>query len=483
MLGIYLFALNRLQGFADLVALVDKTLSILLVPGLTNAPNDVLVWVTFFPLAVAFWPVFRFIGPGAAHGELLRRQAHDVPNFRGPWWVVAARSPWWGTLAMWPCTIAWSTSVGWTSFAPLTIPLAVAMAWKHGARAMVPIFVGALPFLFREHRVTEFTIGGVWPLIVVLFWAKFTADASFRQQLLRREHLSWAEALLVVLLLSPMVQAPSEAATYKTYLDLNSSWMLASIAFVIGSSRMPAHKFAIAVVLGWLVGVGLATADKTLTFDFATVSFGIKTPDALAALLALYAASAWRTYAAAVQAHVENPDRGFAGKLLAARQSGNRLMVLAVLAFGVFLGGVAPGLRMPGADPLVVPPGPAVALIAAFSVGLIARNLWADRGIPLWPRVRSRSSELLEIVRSPIVLLLLVVPAAIFAKGWYDVGGIRVGMFQERAIYGTEGPIGLAVCGLVFVAFGMAVRRAQEKRKLIDESWAAWLLRLIAAKP
>jgi hypothetical protein len=403
--------------------------------------------VFILPFSLAFWPVFRFIGPGAAHAALLRRQAPDAPTVREPWWLLAMRSPWWGTVAMWLCAIGWSTSLGAVSFAPLAVPLAVAMAWKHGGRAMVPIFVGTFPLLLRVEGA-PFTPGGVWSAVAVLLCAKLAADAAFRQRLLRRERLSWAEALLIVAVLSPGVDLPLELSGTRAFVNLEPGWMLTSIAFIVGASRMPAHKFAIAI------------ASSCVISFWKPLSFGIGMSDALAAMFALYAAWAWRTYVAGLQAYGANPFTEFADRRLGpTRRTGMRVLVFSILIFGTFIVGAAPGFRTPGISPVVFAPGVTAVLVAAFVLGVIAPDPLVDPGILFRPRSGSGSFNPMQTFRAPIFLFGLIAIGMLWARDQYRISDtLTIGMFERYGLFETLGRIGVAICALGFAAFGFWLR-------------------------
>jgi hypothetical protein len=410
-------------------------------------------WFFAFPPALTFWPVFRFVGPAAARRAMLEQATSAGLTVRRSWWVAVATSPWWGTLAMWLCA-----RYGEMSLAPLAVPIAVMIAWRHGERAMVPVLAGTLPFLLRLRTNDAFpdifSPGGIWSIVVVLFWAKFTVDAVFRQQLLRRERLLWAEALLVVLLLSAWVTMPiADVGTGLTLsVNIEPRWMLVTVAFAIGASRMPIHRFALVIVLGYFA---VALAWPHAVHAIGTVRFGLLLGprDAFAALFALYTAWAWRRYAAGFRADSDDALTQFEHiRARSTTEIGFYLVVLAVSIFG--LAGVAFDVRIGMFGPFFAAPDVSALLTAGFVLGMIASNVFVYRFGPSFGSwvMRAHDRKLALAVSSIILLALVTV----------SVGVSKVATGQA---------IGLAISLFAFVALGIAVRLANDGRQLEHVSW------------
>ncbi len=460
--------------------------SILTLPFLVGVTLDYLfVFLTaFLPIALVLWPVFRFVGPAALVGEL--SAAARTPRL---WWwqdvfadmatrdrigrlglqlrqwrrIVVAGSPWWSTLAMWLLAVTWRIGDSTFSLWPLALPVAVALAWRHGGRATAAIAAGVLPFALQlgpaEAPVTP---GGVWPALVILFWARFAADISFRQQLLRREILPWAEAALIVVLLASTVRLRLDLIDIPTALRIEPSWMIATVALVIGASRMPAQRFVVALLVGWVV---IDVARQLSGAVRAATTIGVRGEDVLTALLVLYGMRAWRRYATEDQF---DPER------LRPPVHGNVVVLLLGVAGGILVSGLVPEISFAGVGWLLMPTSAGL-LAAAIILGLSAANLWKE---PVFNLSRRPALSV------PIAFGNMIILGSVygFATSWWgNVGTSRIGIGFQRVtgdvLLGELGSIGVAVCLVGFAIFGAAVRIVSEQRSE-EASWRATVARL-----
>src|SRR5947209_3777474 len=141
---------------------------------------------------------------------------------------------------MWLAAIGWHFGSAAFSVWPLALPIAMLFAWKNGRAATAAIAIGTLPLLVRlgDGDNIYLTPGGVWPALAVMFWARFVADEAFRQRLLRREKLPWLEAFVIVLLLAAKADfALPLNGIMQAAIHVDPSWMLGTVALVIGASR------------------------------------------------------------------------------------------------------------------------------------------------------------------------------------------------------------------------------------------------------
>jgi hypothetical protein len=489
----YTFLLMTVPPFWQVLKSVGRVLASLPRRGSTEAFEGAL-WGFVLPSVIMFWPVFSFLGLAVE------------PNQREsmPWWRRLAESPWWGTLAMWLAAIGWHFGPWAFSLWPLTLLIAAVLAWRHGARAIPAIAFGTFPLILRlgDGDNIFWTPGGVWPALATLFWARFVADESFRQGLLRRESLSWTEAGFIVLLLAFHwdVSLPL-GASIATAIHVDPNWMLTTVAFIIGASRMPASRFAVALVSVWIV----------LEFPFVLVghsgrpaiSIGLGAGEVATTLLVLYAARAWRRYAASgVGFHVKDPLTGLIDRRLVRMQTtGILLASAAALEVQTLACGYVPAIQLGRAgrggyliDSSLVPTTSG-ALALATVAGLIAGNLWADRvnAFDLILNVESRTYRVFRYLYSfvPAVLTSRMV-SVLFVSLYFLVLAVSVGPTvldtigigtrrQETIPFDLK-TIGFAVSCIVFATFG-AVMRIVAERKETETSWRETARRLWSSIP
>ena len=186
------------------------------------------------PCIVAWWPLLRFVGLPLAERRKIRPVSWTL-------WLCSL-------LVLAVSTIKLPALGG--SLAPLALPIAVGMSWRWRERATVPIIVGGLPFLFHVEDLGWLQFpGGVWPLFAILFWSRSVCDGELRGRLLRREHLGWGEVAIILLLLSHAAEFPiGKMLGHNITLAVDPTWMLVTAAAIVGASRMPRWRFAIALI-------------------------------------------------------------------------------------------------------------------------------------------------------------------------------------------------------------------------------------------
>jgi hypothetical protein len=426
---IYLIAIA--QYSASLVDIADKFSDLFGTRGQPTEPT-IFFWPLTLPALLLFWPILRLLG----------RVAQPANASPMPWWRAVAESPWWAVPAMWLAAIGWHFGDVAFSVWPLALPIAVAFAWKNGRSATAAIAVGTLPLLLRlgDGDNIYWTPGGVWPALAVMFWARFVRDEPFRQRLLRRESLSWPEGYVLVLLLIAKADfqlPPNGMMTAAIHLD--PSWMLVTVAMVVGASRMPRMELAKALVI-------VPTALLFLDTHYVAAHISI---DIVGCLLLLYAARAWRRYAAtAVNLSPKDPASGlFDRRIFWSKNS------------GPWVGGVAlyyiVWLIVVGWNPDARPAPVGLGVLALITItGLISANLWIDR-FKIYPRLLSY----IPVNQLYVVILFFAAfsPLALLASP-----------NEQTRLFDLK-PIGLTVCFVVFLAFGLTIRIAAERRS--GESW------------
>jgi hypothetical protein len=380
-----------------------------------------IVSLGILPIALVVWPMFR----------VLKRTFGIVEPV--PLWHAIVKSPWWATLAMWLAGMVWNvgastggllpftSSLSLPAFSlsiwPLALPIALFFRWWHGERAFVPLLVGTLPLIVQLGELAGvpllYTPGGVWPALAILFLARFAADETFRQRLLRREHLSWPEAFQIVALLSARLHIPlgnpvvgDIVPGIQATLYIDPSFMLAAAAVVIGSSRMPTAPFIVAVIAAWLLP-DLTHVNRSAPPPITLLrDFGLGPGEAASVLLVLYGARAWRSYAARGDGSAISPFTGFESprqprtKILGVYLADGAAIILAILASSL-----APALNLFGIDWTLIPEMPAT-LALMLLTGLIAGNLWADRSLSVGIVTR-RGRITLRMVYESIALFFL----------------------------------------------------------------------------
>lgn len=265
-----------------LVAMLMKTEALFSLPNfqLTTGPTghlDLIFWTLLMPCAAAFWPLLRFVALP------LDAQSRIRPVSRKLWFSAAG---------MFAVSSVSPPALG-GSLAPLALPIAIWMAWQWKERATVPLIVGGIPFLFSiDLGLVQFP-GGVWPLLAILFWSRFVRDAELRNSLLRRENLGWGELALIMLLLSHSAAFPAgKLLGHNVTFSVQPAWMLTTVALIIGASRMPRRRFAIAAVLTMVTflvaGFYQTTLFPRLPFPHYEPRLGLD--DGLALLIALFIA-------------------------------------------------------------------------------------------------------------------------------------------------------------------------------------------------
>jgi hypothetical protein len=465
LLGGVLFLFASLAGFALAVWMQDSP------EKRVGLPDIEVFWLFGFllPAALVVWPMF----------SLLKKTFGIIEPI--PFWRAIVKSPWWATLAMWLTGMVWnisastgglfpftsSLSLPAFSFSiwPLALPIALFFGWRHGERAFAPVLVGTLPLIVNvDETVTTpalHTPGGVWPALAILFLARFAADQTFRQRLLRREHLSWREAFLIVGLLSAWLRIPlgspvgAITPNLHAVLHINSSFMLAAVAVVIGSSRMPAAPFVVAVIATWLLPelVGINRPGPR------PVIFGLTPGDVATVLLVLYGARAWRGYAApGIGAAISS----FTGKMRTKMQ-GLYLSYGAALVLAILVSSLVPALNVAGIN-LTFIPNIAAALALMMLTGLIAGNLWAER-FPLYPvkiGVAKILRPWLRVAYSTIAVFFLYIMLAL-AFGARALAQLGVGTRHVDVLPSDLGAVGSAACIIGYLTLGAALRVIAER--------------------
>jgi hypothetical protein len=196
-------------------------------------------------------------------------------------------------------SLTWTTGNEVVLLAPLALPIAIFLAWRWGERAIVPVVAGMLPFVLSIRGLgTVATPGGIWPLLAILFWCRFARDEAFRGQLLRRERLSWTEVALIVLPLSCGTGISiGKIMGLDAVLLFDPDWMIATVAIVVGASRMPKER----LVEGFIVA-GLIHQASGLFFAYAGPEaiagtaghLGLRPAEVFLALVGLYIVPACR---------------------------------------------------------------------------------------------------------------------------------------------------------------------------------------------
>jgi hypothetical protein len=402
------------------------------------------------PAALACWSAFMMVA---------RAAMPDKPAQSGL--SVVLQNPWWATPLMWMVSIYWQFGSQTFCFWPLALPLAIAFAWKHGSRAYAPVAIGTLPLVAQlgDNAAAYLTPGGLWPAIAVVFWAHFVADASFRQQTLRRETLPWFEAVFVLVLLS--ADGGSILSTTTVSFRSSPDMMAATVAFVIGASRIRAWPVALVAVAAWCfwMTLGLAVGPPKVVrpeFDVGRL---------VAFLAVLYAARAWRRYALGFdRAEATRSPDAF---IRANRQQseGFFLATLAVFLTTMHFSSWEPIIRIGPVHVLLRPPLEdvlALAVIVGFTVWRALDRTTYLAGMPGgWAR------SLLRGVAAIPALAFLVAP--VLAAGSY------LGLLYWAGPYVFPGVFGvrrlsddiyssLAGCLVAFVLFGVALRIVAEQR-------------------
>jgi hypothetical protein len=400
------------------------------------------------PALLLFWPTLRLL---ALHAQ--PSNAEPVP-----WWRAVAESPWWAVPAMWLAAIGWHFGDAAFSVWPLALPIAVVFAWKHGPSATTAIAVGTLPLVLRlgDGDNIYWTPGGVWPALAVMFWARFVNDEPFRQRLLRRETLPWLEAFTLVLLLAVKVDfklPPNGIIPAAIHLD--PSWMLATVAIIVGASRMRRRRLAIALVA--VLAIAMQIPDHG---HDGGILIGVY--DIVGSLMLLYLAREWRRYAAlGVGFSPMDPATGLIDRrIFNSRRSGTNIAGAAIFGVGLLATGIIPANDLFGGDVVTAPAvfGPLALMTIA---GLVGSNLWLDRS-NAYPKPFSR------IPQNPLFV-------ACFGIAPYVLWSI-VRVRQQVIIPPDLNAIGFAVCCVAFLAFGQAIRGVAERRS--GESWRDTIRRI-----
>jgi hypothetical protein len=474
---------------------------------LPSPPLFVTLIAFALPAALVVWPMFRLLAP-----------TFGIIDTSVPLWRRIARSPWWATPAMllvgmiwhvggsplkiWPFANAYPEPDVILSLWPLALPIAAYFWHRHGSQALAPILLGTLPLIFRLGSNSLFegsghnfslTPGGVWPAIAIPFLARFAGDRAFRERVLRREHVSWGEAVLVLALLAGPFdltlfniaeftdpKSSQGGVTEPTDIDLTlriaSSFMLATAAFVIGASRMPAAPFVTVVIGAWLLQ---AISPSRAAWSMAVSPFALQIGDAVSALLVLYGARAWRTYAAigtgAAAGLTDLPDR----QLAHMKRQGLLLSCAATVMVAILLSGFAPAIDLSFAQKRQFIPDAFGTLALVLLTGLIATDLWCDR-FSFSGRVSNQFIQLASrTIYVPVVaaVVYLTLARAFGTAALATLGlGIRELDLSRRFDLGS---IGFAVCVIASFALGIALRIIGERR--VDELWFTTAFRLLTA--
>jgi hypothetical protein len=392
------------------------------------------------------------------------------------WHVSASLTP------LWPFSTAVSDATVAFSIWPLALLIAIALRLRHGAQADVPIAFGTLPLLVRigDINVALYTPGGVWPAFAILLLARFAADTTFRQRCLRREHLSWPEALLIVALLSvkldialPTSFMPGIPAS----ISIEPSWMFTAAAAVIGASRMPASRFAVALIALWLMTAIPAIFDGPAARPW--VSIGLSPGELASLLLVLYCARAWRTYAASgAGTSPRDPITGSIDRrLMQMKNHGIWLAYATTIAVAILASSLVPAVELLRINWVFVP-STAGALALVLFTGLVAGNLWLDRVVFAGPLVR-RWPQLFRLIErwfpwrarfayatAGAALMYVAFAAGAGREAFSEFG---IGTKPVDALPADLGVIGFAACVIGSLAFSIAMRIVAEKRE--GETW------------
>ena len=203
------------------------------------------------------YPVWRYVGPASIAIEQLKAEGRLTlsPSERRS----ASARAWWDTpWAALPAVALFGLvpdipGIGrLLGFEPLAIPVAVIFAMRHGRAALLPIVLGTVPFWMVTSEIGMRTVGGLWPAVVVLFWAKLAADPEFRARLLQRERLAWLDVVLIVVLLAFLLRVFNVVPfLLDNDLRVDSSSMILTVCVILAVSRVPRSRvmFALGVLL------------------------------------------------------------------------------------------------------------------------------------------------------------------------------------------------------------------------------------------
>jgi tetratricopeptide (TPR) repeat protein len=443
-----------------------------------------LVSVLILSIALVVWPMFRLLKPTFGIDEHM------------PLWCAILKSPWWATPVMWLPGMVWnvgastgglfpfmsSLSLPAFNFSiwPLALPIALFFRWRYGERAFVPLLVGTLPLIVQLGEPAGvpllYTPGGIWPALAILFLARFAADQTFRQRLLRREHLSWPEALLIVALLSASLHIPlgNLVPGIHATLHIDPSFMLAAAAVVIGSARMPTAPFVVAVIAAWLLPdlTDFNRSDPPPTLFLR--DFGLGPGDAASILLVLYGARVWRSCAARGVGSAISPVSGFVSlRQLQAKMDGLFLSCGAALVLAILASRLVPAINVFGIDWAFIP-DMAATLALMLLTGLIAGNLWADGSLSAWIFTERWRITLRMAYGSMAVFFLYITLARAFGASTLAVLGI--GTRRTDVLSPDLGAVGSAACVIGYLALGAALRIIAERdgQRWIPTAFRLW---------
>jgi hypothetical protein len=449
---------------------------------------------TILPAAFAIWPMFRV---------LARSRILVAPQ---PRWRAVVNSPYWATLAMWLTGLVWQ--VGGVSFSlwPLMLPIAIVYALRHQERALIPLALGTLPLIVQIGDINArlYTPGGVWSALAILLLARFSADAAFRARVLRREHLLWVEAIVIIALLSVQFDLPLGrwgenfepfqllgrtfparlSSGFPVTLHVDPSFMLAAVAAVLGASRMPVVSFvAVAVIAAWLAPVDAAGGSGAAAR--AWVSIGLQPGEAMSVLLVLFGAQVWRTYAAS-GVGLSPLDRATGevdARLTRMKNRGVWLSYAVVALIAASASGFVPAINLD--RPLRIAwtfvPDTAATLTLVLLTGFVAGNLWTDRVVWAGRGITQQLTLFLDRALSwmPRFAATTLGAAFIFLGvaqyGEQTLKAVGIGTVATEAIPRGLGAIGFAACVVVYLLFGVALRILAESD---GRSWTLTACRL-----
>jgi hypothetical protein len=223
---------------------------------------------------VPIWPNLRF---------MLYAHQNRHPLLEPPRWDGARdsiknvlTSPWWLTPGLGLVTLQYAlpTNQG-LDLSALAAPLAIIAGWKCGTGAVIPVFVGTLPFaaIINFGHFVRATPGGFWPLVVLPLLVRVVADEGLRRRIFARTRVPvWDCVVFIVCLATGTHRVPlnSEIA-----LSSDVSWLAIAIGFLVGASRARWQEPMLALIAGAGVIVGLRLDNSYLgAFLALTAYFG-----------------------------------------------------------------------------------------------------------------------------------------------------------------------------------------------------------------
>lgn len=377
----------------------------------------------FLTLLGLLWPSFRFAGPGA----FLNPRSAPAPVSLVGWLRARLNSPWYCIPVLWFVALSFQIQRGTLSYSYLALPIAVLVGARFGRRSFLPLLIGGVPLaLHLAFGGPLTTMGGFWPLPVILFWARFAGDPALRQRLLRRERLSPFDLLLV----APAMMLSIGGSDL--VMPVDPEWLIVSVSLIVGLSRMRRYPFALVVLAGFALNVHWSPS----AYDRGQYTLGIPPETLGSSMLALYFPALFRRLLGL---------SSFSQKSLWAHLL--RISLVGLLAIVCFVGIYLSSLAGADADikgfgdlPVIstvllqsfLLPTP---ILAAWFIGLVGAN-GKSRAIRI---AVSLAPVAVAIVSASVTLawLSVAVPigvSIIFEVALFAVFGI---MLYERQVHGT----------------------------------------------